>query len=194
MRRLISLVGVALLVAGCAGGPATSTTTPTNPTVVTPAPTVAPTPAPTVAPTATWGAVSARLTFDGKTCSYTGPTVVTAPAHLSLEFAPTDEGYAVNFGTILSGTTLEQVKAADGPEYGPAPGHKTPDWLFTSSWSAWMGSGTAKYSMVIYKLGDKVYDQVVLSCVLNPWASDKPADTIEGRMTGALIKLVAAAN
>ena len=194
MRRLTSLLGVVLLAAGCAGGATTTPMPPTNPPAATPAATPAPTAAPTPAPTETWGAASARLTFDGSTCTYTGPTVVTEPAFLSLEFAPAKETYAVNFGTILSGTKMEQVKLADAPEYGPAPGHKVPEWLLTSTWSAAMGSMTAKYPMAIVKLGDKVYDQVLINCVRNPWTSDKPADTIEGRMAGAIIKLVPAAS
>lgn len=189
MRRVISLFGVLVLVAGCAGGTSQGSTAPTNPPAVTTAPTVAPTPVPTTKPSPT--AVSARLTFDGTTCGYTGPTVVTSPAVLNIEFAPTDEGYALNFGMILSTTTRAEVEAVDAdPSYGPAPGHKTPAWLLPDTWAAIMGSMTLPYEASVRQVGDKTYDQVLITCVRNPWASDKPADTIEGRVTGPIIKLV----
>lgn len=189
MRRCLSLLGALVIVAGCAGGPSTPSKAPTDQPLVTAAPTVAPTAEPTPEPTAT--VVSARMTFDGTTCAYTGPTVITSPAVLNVEFAPTSEAYALNFGTILSTTTRAEVEAVDAdPTYGPAPGHKTPTWLLAGTWGAIMGSMTVPYEAKIRQLGDKTYDQVLITCLRNPWASDKPADTIEGRVTGPIIKLV----
>lgn len=189
MRRFASLLGLLLLIAGCGGAsPSTPSATPTPPPVAAATPTLAPPHRPT--PTPSPPTVGARLTYDGRVCTYTGPKVVTAPAVLAIEFAPTKESYALNFGMVLSTTTMADAREGDQDIYGPAPGKLVPSWLLGSSWHAFWGPGTATYDLRIID----TYDQALITCVQHQWTDDQPADTVEGRVAAALIRLVPAAD
>jgi hypothetical protein len=190
MKRLIGVLTGLLLVAGCTGS--------AGPTAAPMAPDVLPAGTPSEEPTcpdagcpeATPAAVSARLTFDGEACTYTGPTVVPSPSSLRLEFVPTDEGYVATIAQVESDVTREEADRVNADEaYGAAPGKETPEWMLPGYWAAYMGTGTLDYAMEARTVGGVVYDQFVISCVENPWAADKPADTIENRTTAAIVKV-----
>ncbi len=122
MGRFTTLIGaLTLVVAACGGAaspsatsapaaatPATATATPA-PAVVTTAPT-APAPAPTAAPTAV------KVTFDGKTCTYAGPSTVPSGSTLVWTFDNTPlpiDGYGSGLAVapVVDGTTWEQILA-----------------------------------------------------------------------------------
>jgi hypothetical protein len=199
MRRLLPPLAALVLLAGCTGGTApTGTLVPTA--VPTSEPTAATTPPSTADPTCggsgceatSPAAASARVTFDGETCVYTGPTVVPSPTVLTVEFAPTDEGYAVSIVAIERGTTREEVDRVNADEgYGPAPGRKSPEWVLLSTWFAVMGTLVFPYDIAVMSPPDgKTFDQYAITCIADPWGSDKPVDTLEGRRTGAIVKVV----
>ncbi|HEX5826705.1 MAG TPA: hypothetical protein VFY23_04235 [Candidatus Limnocylindrales bacterium] len=190
MKRLIGVLAGLVLVAGCSGSAGTSLppTTPDMPPTGTPS--GEPTCPDAGCPESTPAAVSARLTFDGEACTYTGPTVVPSPASLRLEFVPTDEGFVASIAQVKSTVTREEADRVNADQsYGAAPGRKAPEWMLPGYWAAYMGTGTLDFAMEAKTVGGVVYDQFVISCVENPWAADKPADTIENRTTAAIVKV-----
>jgi hypothetical protein len=129
MKRFMTLVAVAALAVGACGAGASPTPTPATPTA---APTA--TPAPSASPTA--GSVTVHVTFDGKTCTYAGPSVVMEGTNLLWTFentpaaieASTTKG-AKSLGSDLvilptvAGTTWDTVVATK-----PAPDGTKGDW------------------------------------------------------------------
>jgi hypothetical protein len=123
MGRFTTFTGVlVLVVAACTAG---SSPSPTNvpatatPVTATQAP-ATPVPTATPAPTATPVAISAAVTFDGKTCVYTGPAVVPRGAAVTFTMtnAPAlkkDAKAALLVMPVTGGTTWQQVLAATGP-------------------------------------------------------------------------------
>jgi hypothetical protein len=73
---------------------------------------------------------------------------------------------------------------------GQAPGHVAPAWMLTDTFHALMGTGTLPVDLELLTVGGKTYDENMITCVRNPWTSDKPADTIEGRTTAAVVKVI----
>ena len=181
MRRIASILAVLILLAGCAGAGTTAPVPPARPAAVTTAApaaspttaspaaspgTAARTPAPSASPTV----VSARLTFDGKQCVYTGPTVITSPAVLRLEYAPTpaQEKSSVFWTPARSDTTQADVDRVDAdPSYGIYKG-KAPAWALTDSMAGFVGSDTQDVSlMVIHSRSSATYDKYVINCWTN---------------------------
>jgi hypothetical protein len=138
---------------------------------------------PTPAPSLT--AVSARVTFDGKACVYTGPTVIPFPASLTLEYAPTpaEEGSSVGVMAIRSGTTEAQLNDPANPDIGVG----TPSFVYLDTHAFAQGSGTFPYRavdsgmnpMAEMTLNGKPYDTFMVLC----------APTIPGRPAGGFTLL-----
>jgi hypothetical protein len=128
MRRITTILGaMALAVAACAGTSPTPTPNPATPTPVQP--TAAPV---TVAPQATLLPISAAVTFDGKTCTYSGPTVIPRDAAITFTMTNTPAalqgsvGAALIVGPVVDGTTWQQIL-----DYmATNPVSKEPDWVF----------------------------------------------------------------
>ena len=200
MRRCASILAVLVLLAGCAGAGA-GTTAPVpaaspvafttaapaaSPTTVAPAasPTTA---ARTLAPSASPTMVSARLTFDGKQCIYTGPTVITSPVVLRLEYAPTpeQEQSSVFWTPARSDTTQADVDRVNAdPSYGIHTG-KAPEWGLADYMGGFTGSDTQDVSLHILHFLNGTYDKYVINCWTNV---DTASEKIFG--PGAMLQLV----
>ena len=124
-----------------------------------------PTPAPSVTE------VSARVTFDGNECAYTGPTVIPFPASLTLEYAPTpdEEGSLVGVMAIRSGTTEAELNDPGNPDIGVG----TPSFVYLETHAFAEGSGTFQYRavdsglnpMAEMTLHGKPYDTFMVLCI-----------------------------
>lgn len=179
--RSAIVVAIALVAAGCMAG-STTTPTPTSPPVVpataspaapsaAPSPSEAPSAVPaTPAPSLT--AVSGRVTFDGKTCTYTGPTVIPFPASLTLEYAPSkaQENTAVGILAIKTGTTVAQL---DDPR-NPAIGEGDPSFAYVDTHLFQFGAATFEYRAAytdVNPMADpdamngKPYDTYLVMCI-----------------------------
>jgi hypothetical protein len=127
MRRFTTLFGaVALAIAAC-GGAASPTPIPTPAATAAP---VTPTPAASPSPAAF---IQAKVTFDGKTCTYAGPTTVPHGSTLvfTMENTPaaSADAAALLVLPVLDGTSWEQVvadtaklKQTDVPAWAVIPG------------------------------------------------------------------------
>ena len=131
MRRIMTLLMAAALVAACtaAGGPSAT------PVPATPAPNAA-TPAPaTPAPTARAMLIPATVTFDGTTCTYLGPTVVPLDSVIEWTFettATTAEERAswelVNWDVKYDATWDDIVAWAAENTLAQEPPYRWPPW------------------------------------------------------------------
>lgn len=115
MRRITATIGaLALVVAACSGSASPSPTL--APT--TPAPTATPAPS-TAAPSASPVAqLTAAVTFDGKACTYAGPSVIPRGAAVTFSLtntaAATADGLAGGYLLVMpvrDGTTWETIVA-----------------------------------------------------------------------------------
>ena len=120
-RFTLSLVSVGLLVAACSAGASPTST----PTAIPPASRATTTTAPpTGAPSPTPQAVTAAVAFDGKACTYAGPTDLARGSEVTFSLVNTPAarvgsiGGGLVVGAIADGTTQEQV--VKDTEAGPA--------------------------------------------------------------------------
>jgi hypothetical protein len=150
MKRLMALVGTAVLVtAACgAGASPTPTPAPATPTAVptaTPAPSVAPSPA----------SVTVHVTFDGEKCSYAGPAVVQEGTTIVWAFENTpaaiqasNEKGAKSLGSelviipVAEGTTWETFLADSPPEGTKGDWPPAPAYLLVDSTQVGYGSAS----------------------------------------------------
>jgi hypothetical protein len=133
MRRFTTLIGaVAVAVAACGGAasPAPTQVLATG----TPAETPAPSTAAPVTPSQT-AFITVTVSFDGETCTYSGPSVVPHGSTLVFTLENTPAAMADGIGAalivtpVLEGTTWEQVLAdtadlrqTDTPDWAIIPG------------------------------------------------------------------------
>ena len=129
MRRSVSLIGTLVLVVAACSGTASPTATSLP---ATSAPAVTPTPV-TPAPTATHIALSAAATFDGKTCTYAGPTVIPRDAEMSFKLTNTpaalkgSRGAGLYVVPVVDGTTWQQIRADMAPS---RKANDVPNWAY----------------------------------------------------------------
>lgn len=173
MRQLVIFLSVIALVAGCTNSAAT---TPGAARVSSPGPTAIPSTAapgqpaaPNQAPAQSPTAVRAHVTFDGKTCVYSGPTVIPSPATLTIDFAPTpaQEGSSAFIGAIRHGTTQADIDRADAEHLGVDMGHD-PAWVDAWTFKNQVGSGSAQYDLKVLRNPDGltgIYDEYIVSCI-----------------------------
>jgi hypothetical protein len=166
-RHLIAGV-LALVLAGCtAGAAATPAAEPSEPSAEAQAtpegvqPTAPTTPKPTEAPAATTAALDVKVTFDGETCTYFGPTTIVDGTVLRFEFAP-DLGitaYLLVTG-VKEGTTDQTLKEWQEAHPGNSVDN-VPPWVIepTASWT--QGSGTFLYTIESVKAGNDGVDYPV---------------------------------
>jgi len=91
-------------------------------------------------------AVSARVTFDGSTCTYTGPTVIPFPATLKVEYAPTPAQDSSWIGILAIDPTATQADLED-PSL-PDVGAGVPWFAFVDTHVFSQGAGTFDYRAV----------------------------------------------
>lgn len=191
-RRVVTFLGALSLIAGCAGAtgtPPVASTTPgpsvsLTPSATTPSQTAVPMQSPSPSPTA----VSARVTFDGSTCVYSGPTVIPSPAVLTIEYAPTpaQEGSSVFIGAIRHGTTQADVDRAEAERKGVDMGND-PEWVDGSTFMNQVGSGSQRYGLQVLRNPDGlvgIYDEYIVSCITSIPGIPAPG--------GAILQLVEA--
>lgn len=142
MKRLATLVGMAMLIAAACGGAASPAAT--QPSVAPPTAAEGATPGAMAPPTA--ALVTATVTFDGTSCSYAGPAVVEAGTTIVWKFentpaaiaASTEKG-AKSIGSelvvlaVAEGTTWEQIVAGTPPEGEKGAWGTPPPILLTDS-------------------------------------------------------------
>jgi hypothetical protein len=135
-RSTAFIAGLALLLAACgAGASSTATPAPVTPAPVTARPTVPPTPVVTPAPAPTPAPIAVAVTFDGKTCTYAGPTSVPVGTTMvwSLTNTPAALKNSVGSGLmvlpVVNGTTWDEIvaytaanKASNPPPWSMVPG------------------------------------------------------------------------
>lgn len=141
MRTRYLITGLlALALAACSSGS-------------TPAPSVEPTPQPSAAPeaspapTPTAAVLDVKVTFDGETCTYLGPSVILDGTVMRFEFAP-DPGIAdatlLVYG-VQPGTTyemlLESVAASTDGDFTIG----IPDWVIQPTYATVDGAGSLLY-------------------------------------------------
>lgn len=196
MRRLIPVLASLVLLAACSGSAATPSAAPAATTAAmasAPTPTTPP-PSATAGPTASSSPASATglVTYDGKTCSYTGPTVLAERTELHIQFAPSAETYTLSWAPALHGTTLAELKKEDGKAaVGPDYGGQMPEWALGSESHSSFGSGTVTVTLTIYPAGDQAYDGLVLACAKStPAKSDPTAVNLVEIRSAALIAIM----
>jgi hypothetical protein len=133
MRRFTTLIGtLALGVAACGGAASPAPTA--MPATATPAATPAPATAEPATPSPA-AFISVSVTFDGETCTYSGPSVVPHGSTLVFTLENTTAAMADGIGAalvvlpVVDGTTWEQVladtaklKQTDTPAWAVIPG------------------------------------------------------------------------
>jgi hypothetical protein len=199
---------VLALVAGCASSTSTTPVVPTTPAPVvaaSPAVSAAPaspnapaianaaattaslTPASTAAPTPkpipSVAALKARVTFDGKNCVYSGPTVMPSPTRLTIEYAPTPamEGSQVFTAAIRSDTTPADVAREDADPLSGVALEKTPEWVDAWTFMSQVGSGSTEFAFQVLRNPDGmtgVFDKVIVSCLTTNPGKPAPGSTI----------------
>ena len=148
MKRFITFVGMAALVAAACGAGASPTLTqaPATPTAA-PAATLAPSAPPSAA------SVTVHVTFDGQTCTYAGPSVVQEGTTIAWAFentpaaieASTKKG-AKSIGSDLvilpavAGTTWDTVVASLPAPAGTKGDWGEPDWALMDELQVGYGS------------------------------------------------------
>jgi hypothetical protein len=173
MRVLtIPLVALALVAASCTIGPGASPASSTPSHVASGTATAGPTAAPTGTPAPSPTQVSARVTFDGSKCVYTGPTVIPFPASLTVEYAPSaaEAGSWIGIFAVHSGTTQAELDDPGNPDIGEA----TPSFVYFATHAFSQGAGKGDYRSAVTGLNPmaepsgaagKPYDTYMVVCI-----------------------------
>lgn len=179
MRRPAALICALGLVVGCTGSPGATAGTSTTPAPASPAgaagtpgtpdatATTAPAPAQTPGPSPL--EASAKVTFDGKDCVYTGPKLLPSPTALTIQYAPTpaEEGSRVVVFAVRSTFTPADF-ARDQADPASGIGLSVPDWVDVWSYMEKVGSGSDVFTLQIERdPPDKtgVFDKWMVSCL-----------------------------
>jgi hypothetical protein len=160
MRARYLLAGLlALGLAACSTG---ASTAPSVEPTAEPSPQPSASTAPSPAPTPTTSVLDVKVTFDGETCTYLGPSVIVDGTVMHFEYAP-DQGFATSsllvYG-VKPGTTygdlLESLANDDGDVSTDIP-----DWVYEPT-AAWVqGAGTMLYTIESVKQGQDAVDYAV---------------------------------
>jgi len=157
---------LAVTLAACTSG-SSSTLSPEPKVAPTPEPTptmaATPEPAATSAPTSPTAALSVRVTFDGDTCSYIGPTVIPDGTVVQFDYVPDQTvlgSYLMVYG-IEPGTTFQMLLDALAADEYDDISTNIPDWVYrpTATWTH--GAGTMLYTIESVKRGSDGVDYVV---------------------------------
>ncbi len=174
---LVILTSTLLVVAGCGGGA-------TNTPLLSPAPTATAAATGIANPTPAPARAAARVTFDGLTCAYAGPSVLTAPTVLTVTYAPTpaQEGSSQFIVRVRHGTTLAEIQELKkDPRYAAiGAGYETPPVADGSSFHAQLGSGSVDWQLETSIFGGLVFDTYLIGCAIPVPGNDsamKPVGT-----------------
>ncbi len=151
---------LAVMLAACSSG---TSPAPSAAPSVEPTPLPTPTTAETPAPTSTTPGLSVKVTFDGETCAYVGPTVIPDGTVVRFEYVPDQQvagSYLMVYG-VEPGTTYQML--LDSIEYsgGDNVAEDVPDWVYQKT-AAWIsGAGTMLYTVEGVKHGSDGVDYTV---------------------------------
>lgn len=142
MRTRILLAGLlAMALAGCSSGATIAPSPEPSSAPETAPPSVA---APTATPEPIPEALDVKVTFDGETCTYLGPSVVPDGTVMRFEYAPNQEWigtYLIVYG-VEPGTSWEELKATEGGKVTDPP-----DFVYEAT-AAWVHSnGSMLYTI-----------------------------------------------
>lgn len=173
MRTRLLMAGLLILaIAGCTSGstPAAEPSATANPEPST-APAMTPTPGPAV--------LDVKVTFDGGTCTYLGPTVILDGTLVRFEYLPeTNFGdtYLLIYG-VKPGTTW-QIMVEESERGGASD---PPSWVYEDTASWIQGAGTMLYTIESVKMGltnphtDHAVGGFGLGCATPDWYVDDPS-------------------
>jgi hypothetical protein len=171
MAGLTALTTIAILLfAGCTAGAAPTAAPSLTPQPTEPTAPVASPAAPVASPTEAIRSVAVKVTFDGETCAYEGPSVLLEATRLNFEFMPTSdeprETGAV-FGGVLPGTTWEEI--VDSTKVGRAS--VNPGWFYEAGYTVQFGPGTNSYIVRSSLFGQALAGHFV-GCMTSPSTTD----------------------
>ncbi len=158
---LTALLSVVL--AACTSGANPSATAGPNaqpPEAPAPSPSTQPPEAP--APTATTSVLKVKVTFDGETCTYLGPSVILDGTMLQMEFAPekaVSGSYLWIYG-VKPGTTYEDLVEVLANDDGDVT-TDAPDWVYQPTLGWVQAASTLLYKIESVKLGKDLVDYAV---------------------------------
>ena len=107
-------------------------------------------------------ALSVKVTFDGESCTYFGPTVIPDGTVVRFEYVPDQTvlgSYLLIYG-IEPGTTFQDLLdslATSGDDIST----DIPDWVYQETASATQGAGTMLYTIESTKTGKDGVDYTV---------------------------------
>lgn len=119
----------------------------------TPEPSVEPTPQPStapaasLAPTPTAAVLDVKVTFDGETCTYLGPSVILDGTLMRFEFAPdpdVEDASLLVYG-VQPGTTYEMLLEAVAASTDGDFTIGIPDWVIQPTYATVDGAGSLLY-------------------------------------------------
>jgi hypothetical protein len=99
-----------------------------------------------------------KVTFDGETCTYLGPSVIPDGTVMEFEYAPDQEAagsYLIVYA-VKPGTTWEMLL-----ESLPGSVYDAPEWVYQETAAGVQGAGTMLYSIAIEKMGKDGVDYEV---------------------------------
>jgi hypothetical protein len=186
MRPFAAIFCALALVAGCTSSATPNpggATTAAPPTTASPSSTKAPGAPASPMPSASPVALKAKVTFDGKNCVYSGPTVIPSPATLTIEYAPTPalEGSQVFTAAIRSDTTAADVAREDADPSSGVALDKDPEWVDPYTFMSKVGSGSEQFLLQVLRNPDGrtgVFDKVIVSCLVTMPGKPAPGSTI----------------
>jgi hypothetical protein len=160
-RYLLAALLAVVLAACTTGATPSATARPSaQPPEAPPSPSAQPPEAP--APTATTAVLDVKVTFDGETCTYLGPSVILDGTMLRIEFAPDQEvsgSYLMIYG-VKPGTTYQDLVDDLANDDGNVSTN-VPDWVYqpTAGWT--QAASTLLYQIESVKQGKDGVDYAV---------------------------------
>ncbi len=158
---------LAVMLAACSSGTSAAPSAapsiePTSQPTPTTAATLAPTPLP--APTSPAPGLSVKVTFDGETCTYVGPTVIPDGTVVRFEFAP-DQQVAADSHLLIYGVE-PGITFQDLLDHGERYGLQNvdaniPEWIYQETYKVTYGASTMLYTIESVKRGSDGIDHEV---------------------------------
>ena len=115
------------------------------------------------APTATTSVLDVKVTFDGETCTYLGPSVILDGTTLRIEYAVEREfwGSWLLISGVKPGTTYEDLVESLASDDDDDVMTDIPDWVYqpTAGWT--QGASTLLYKIESVKQGNDLVDYAV---------------------------------
>jgi hypothetical protein len=161
-RYLLAALLSVVLAACTTGATASPTAAPSTQPPEAPAASPSAQPPEAPAPIATTSVLDVKVTFDGETCTYLGPSVILDGTMLRMEYAPEEEvsnSYLWIFG-VKSGTTYEDLVEVLANDDGNVT-TDAPDWVYQPTLGWTQAASTLLYKIESVKQGKDLVDYAV---------------------------------